>query len=50
MPQLAEIETIVRSEIAANLTVYAQEVKLDLATQINGLRAVFGERTRIPCA
>ena len=44
VPQLAEIETIVRSEIAANLTVYAQEVKLDLATQINGLRAVFGEQ------
>ena len=42
--QLAEIETIVRKQISDALPVYSEVVGLADASQINGLRKVFGER------
>jgi alanyl-tRNA synthetase len=41
--QLAQAEDIVRRQIAADLTVFAQLSDLKDAKKINGLRAVFGE-------
>jgi alanyl-tRNA synthetase len=41
--QLRRIESIVNEQIDAKLDVYAKEVSLADAKQINGLRAVFGE-------
>ncbi|KAJ1933636.1 Alanine--tRNA ligase, partial [Linderina pennispora] len=38
-----DIEALTNQIIKQNLKVYAQEVPLDLARQISGLRAVFGE-------
>lgn len=40
---LKKIELIVNKQIKDELDVYAQEVSLDSAKRINGLRAVFGE-------
>jgi alanyl-tRNA synthetase len=42
--QLAEIERAVRSDIATALTVDAADVPLDVAQDITGVRAVFGEQ------
>ncbi len=42
--QLSQVERIVRGQIEADLTVYAQPSPLLLARSINGLRAVFGEQ------
>ncbi|MBX3375637.1 MAG: alanine--tRNA ligase [Phycisphaeraceae bacterium] len=41
--QLAKVESIVRDQIAADLTVYADLAPQFVAKQITGLRAVFGE-------
>ena len=41
--QLAKVEDITNSFIKENYPMYFKEVPLDLAKQINGLRAVFGE-------
>jgi alanyl-tRNA synthetase len=41
--QLAEVESIVRSQIRQDLTVYAESAPLHVARNISGLRAVFGE-------
>tara|TARA_R110000782_G_scaffold13976_5_gene40927 strand:+ start:8738 stop:11647 length:2910 start_codon:yes stop_codon:yes gene_type:complete len=41
--ELARAEDIVREQIAADLTVHAEETPLATARKINGLRAVFGE-------
>lgn len=41
--KLARVESICRSVLAASLPVYSEEVPLDKAKEISGLRAVFGE-------
>ncbi|MCB9837910.1 MAG: alanine--tRNA ligase [Phycisphaeraceae bacterium] len=41
--QVRGIEIIVRDAIARDLPVYAETAPLELAKQVNGLRAVFGE-------
>ncbi len=41
--QLARVESIVRDQIAKDLTVYAQLASLDEAKAVAGVRAVFGE-------
>lgn len=41
--QLAEVEGIVRQQVASALPVYSMEVPLGQAKEINSLRAVFGE-------
>ncbi len=41
--QIRGIEIIVRDAIARDLTVYTETAPLELALQVNGLRAVFGE-------
>lgn len=40
---LAEVETLCRQAVADSLPVFAQEVPLQQARGIHGLRAVFGE-------
>jgi alanyl-tRNA synthetase len=42
--ELARVETLVSERIGKKLTVYAQEAPQEQALQINGLRAVFGEK------
>lgn len=43
MAQVSETENIATQEIRRNLTVYAKDVPLKLAREIDGVRAVFGE-------
>jgi len=43
IPDLAKIETISTDYIRQNLKVYAQDVPLSVAREIEGVRAVFGE-------
>ncbi len=42
--QIDEIQNMVNKDITADLPVYAQEAVQEQAIQINGLRAVFGEK------
>ncbi|KAF8424687.1 tRNA synthetases class II (A)-domain-containing protein [Tirmania nivea] len=43
IPDLAKVETISTDYIRQNLKVYAQDVPLSVAREIEGVRAVFGE-------
>ncbi|KAK8061432.1 Alanine--tRNA ligase [Apiospora phragmitis] len=43
IPELKKIEDLSNSYIQQNCKIYSKEVDLDLAKQINGVRAVFGE-------
>ncbi|KAL8304776.1 hypothetical protein RB600_007922 [Gaeumannomyces tritici] len=43
LPELRRIEDLANSYIRQNCKTYAKEVSLDLARQIEGVRAVFGE-------
>ncbi|KAH8682500.1 tRNA synthetase class II [Xylariales sp. PMI_506] len=43
VPELKKIEDLSNSYIRQNCKIYSKEVELDLARQINGVRAVFGE-------
>ncbi|MFO0827235.1 MAG: alanine--tRNA ligase [Phycisphaerales bacterium] len=42
--EIAKVESMVNDSIAKNLPVYAEDAPLAKAKEINGLRAVFGER------
>ncbi|MDX1682001.1 MAG: alanine--tRNA ligase, partial [Phycisphaeraceae bacterium] len=42
--QLAEVESLVADQLEADHAVYAESAPLEQAQQINGLRAVFGEK------
>ncbi|GFP56650.1 alanine-tRNA ligase [Trichoderma asperellum] len=43
LDELKKIEELSNKDIRANFKIYAKDVELDLALQIEGLRAVFGE-------
>ncbi|KAK8043687.1 alanyl-tRNA synthetase [Apiospora rasikravindrae] len=43
IPELKKIEDLSNSYIQQNCKIYSKDVELDLAKQINGVRAVFGE-------
>ena len=43
LPELKKIEAMSNSDIKQNLRIYAQDVELDRAREIAGVRAVFGE-------
>ncbi|KAI1334112.1 tRNA synthetases class II (A)-domain-containing protein [Xylariaceae sp. FL0016] len=43
LPELKKIEHLSNEYIRQNCKIYSKEVELDLAKQINGVRAVFGE-------
>ncbi|ORY68619.1 tRNA synthetases class II (A)-domain-containing protein [Pseudomassariella vexata] len=43
VPELKKIEDLSNSYIRQNCKIYSKDVELDLARQINGVRAVFGE-------
>ncbi|KAK8851747.1 tRNA synthetases class II (A)-domain-containing protein [Apiospora arundinis] len=43
IPELKKIEDLSNSYVQQNCKIYSKEVELDVAKQINGVRAVFGE-------